>query len=162
MGFEIREMELKDFMGVISLIKNDLGYDDISSDIYDRIMRIFHNESYTTFVAEIDGNVIGFMGLMRGLAFEMDGEYVRVIALAVSSAYRSQGVGTLLETRAEDYAAQIGASSIVLTSGLNRADAHRFYQSRGYEKKGVSFIKMLETEEKFSYDDLYAPIPPRE
>ena len=91
MGFEIREMELKDFMGVISLIKNDLGYDDISSDIYDRIMRIFHNESYTTFVAEIDGNVIGFMGLMRGLAFEMDGEYVRVIALAVSSAYRSTG-----------------------------------------------------------------------
>ena len=61
MGFEIREMELKDFMGVISLIKNDLGYDDISSDIYDRIMRIFHNESYTTFVVQIDGSIIGFM-----------------------------------------------------------------------------------------------------
>ena len=70
MGFQIREMELKDFMGVISLIKNDLGYDDISSDIYDRIMRIFQNESYATFVAEIDGNVIGpfIMGDYVGLS----------------------------------------------------------------------------------------------
>ena len=76
-------MELKDFTDVIKLIKNELGYDGMSSDIYDRIMRIYDNDNYTSFVAEMDGIVIGFVGMMRGLAFEMDGEYVRIISLAV-------------------------------------------------------------------------------
>ena len=157
----IREWEIKDFMGIISLIQNELGYDDISSDIYDRIMRIYRDDNYQTFVAEDNGTVVGFVGIMRGLALELDGEYVRVIALAVSGSYRNNGVGTMLETHVEDYAHQTGANSIVISSGLRRLDAHSFYEKRGYAKKGYSFIKLLETEEKFSYDDLYMPIPSR-
>ena len=130
MSILIRQMELKDFMDVVHMIQSDLGVTDISSDIYDRIMRIYQNDSYVTFVAEAGGHAIAFMGLMRGLAFELDGEYIRMIAMAVSSAYRSAGIGLMLAERAEQYASEIGARSIIITSGLKRGDAHRFYHNR--------------------------------
>ena len=61
----IREMEARDVMGVVGLIRNELGYDDISSDVYDRVMRIYNAENYVTFIAEEDESVIGFVGIMR-------------------------------------------------------------------------------------------------
>lgn len=158
----IREMEAKDVMGVVSLIRNELGYDDISSDVYDRVIRIYNAENYVTFIAEEDGAVIGFVGIMRGLAFELDGEYIRVIALAVSRAYQSLGIGSKLEARVEQYAEETGANSIVISSGLTRSRAHMFYSNKGYEKKGYSFIKRIQPEKKFSYEDvIFTPIPSR-
>ena len=149
-------------MGVVSLIRNELGYDDISSDVYDRVIRIYNAENYVTFIAEEDGAVIGFVGIMRGLAFELDGEYIRVIALAVSRAYQSLGIGSKLEARVEQYAAETGANSIVISSGLTRSRAHMFYSNKGYEKKGYSFIKRIQPEKKFSYEDvIFTPIPSR-
>ena len=158
----IREMEARDVMGVVGLIRNELGYDDISSDVYDRVIRIYNAENYVTFIAEDGGAVIGFVGIMRGLAFELDGEYIRVIALAVSRAYQSHGIGSKLEARVEQYAVETGANSIVISSGLNRNRAHVFYCNKGYEKKGYSFIKRMQQEKKFSYEDvIYTPIPSR-
>ena len=123
-------MEARDVMGVVGLIRNELGYDDISSDVYDRVMRIYNAENYVTFIAEEDESVIGFVGIMRGLAFELDGEYVRIIALAVSRGYQSLGVGSKLEARVEQYATETGANSIVISSGLNRNRAHVFYGNK--------------------------------
>ena len=160
MAFEIRKMELRDFNAVTALIKNELGYDGLSSDIYDRLMRIYESDGYVTFVAEQDGKVIGFVGLMRGLAFEANGEYVRIIALAVKKEYQNHGIGTRLAERAEDYAYEIGAWSIVISSGLKRADAHIFYSNIGYGKKGYSFIKTLNSQQT-THSDAFTPIPPR-
>ena len=113
-------------------------------------------------MTEDAGSVIGFVGVMRGLAFELDGEYIRVIALAVSRAYQSHGIGSKLEARVEQYAAETGANSIVISSGLNRNRAHVFYCNKGYEKKGYSFIKRMQPDKKFSYEDvIYTPIPSR-
>lgn len=161
MAFAVRELELGDFSDVIGLIKNELGYDGISSEIYDRIMKIYENEDYTTLVAEQDGKVIGFVGMVRGLAFEISGEYIRIIALAVKREYQNHGVGTRLAEAAEDYAYHIGASSIALTSGLKRSDAHLFYNRIGYTKKGYSFIKQIHDLEPMQKNDAFTPIPPR-
>lgn len=163
MALVIREAEIKDFTDIIGLIKNELGYDGMSSDIYDRIMRIYEDDNYSVFVADMDGRVIGFVGIMRGLAFEMDGEYVRIISLAVKREYQKRGIGTRLAEKAEDYGYEIGASNIVITSGLRRSDAHLFYGNMGYAKKGYSFIKILHADEQpKSQSDVFTPIPPRQ
>lgn len=162
MALEIREMELKDFMSVIALVKRELMCRDNSSDIYDRLMRIYRNDAYETLVADLDGAVIGFVGTMRGLAFEQDGEYVRVIALAVRREYQGNGIGSRLVGSVEDRALESDTIGIVISSGLRRTNAHAFYGGLGYEKRGFSFIKMLPVRRKESYDDLFAPIPHRE
>ncbi len=162
MGLDIRELELKDFLAVVSLVKNELGCNDVSSDIYDRIMRIYHDSNYATFVADLGGSIVGFAGVMRGLAFEMDGEYIRVIALAVKREYFNSSIGTQLIGKVEDYALETGANSIAITSGLKRSDIHSFYEKMGYEKKGCSFIKPLPVDKEPTYNELFSPIPHRE
>lgn len=158
----IREIQLKDFLGVVSLVKNELGCNDVSSDIYDRVMRIYHEPNYVTFVAKQSDGIVGFASIMRGLAFEMEGEYVRVIAMAVRRDYIDSDIGAQLIGKVEDYALEIGAGSIALTSGLRRTDVHAFYEKMGYRKMGCSFLKLLPVDKEPTYNDIFAPIPHRE
>lgn len=162
MALKIREMDLKDLMGVISIIKDEMHCTDNSSDIYDRLTKIYRDENYTTFVAEQDGSVIGFAGIVRSLVFEREGELLRVLALAVKNAYEGSGIDTQLMGRVEDYALERGAHAIVVSSGLKRNDFHAFCTKMGYEKSGYSFVKPLPSERKQSYNDLFTPIPHRE
>lgn len=157
----VRELMLKDFTGVIGLIRNEMGYDDISSEIYDRIMKIYEHNDYITLVAEHDGTIIGFIGLMHGLAFELQGDYLRIIAMAVKREYQNQKIGLLLVQKAEEYAYSMKVSNIALTSGLNRADSHIFYKSLGYVKKGFCYVKSIHGETVSNQSDMLRPIPKR-
>lgn len=94
-------------------------------------------------VAEVDNKVIGFIGLCKLYAYEYDQEYVRIISLVVNEKYRSKGIGTKLVKSGEQWAINEGAIAIALNSGINRKEAHEFYNSNGYSIKGYSFSKLL-------------------
>jgi GNAT superfamily N-acetyltransferase len=53
-------------------------------------------------------------------------------------------VGRALVSTVERWARDQGASRLSLTSGLHRAEAHRFYEHLGYEEKGVRLARPLE------------------
>ena len=54
-----------------------------------------------------------------------------------------RGVGRELIRFAEDYLAQKKVGRIVLTSRFTREDAHKFYESLGYVRTGLRFMKEL-------------------
>ncbi|MBQ1414141.1 MAG: GNAT family N-acetyltransferase [Clostridia bacterium] len=164
MALQIRQMDMKDIMGVVAIVRQEMHCTDNSSDIYDRVMRMYRDENYTIFVAEQEGTVIGFAGVMRSLAFEREGDFVRVLALSVRKEYDGSGVETQLMGRVEDDALGRGAYAIVINSGLKRGDFHAFCSNMGYEKSGYSFVKPLprDREPSMSYHDIFAPIPHRE
>ena len=56
---------------------------------------------------------------------------------------RRNGVGRLLMERAEHIGAAAGCEFIELTSAMNRADAHAFYSSLGYQPNSLRFHKRL-------------------
>ena len=87
--------------------------------------------------------IVGFIGVMKGVAFNVEGYYAQIMALAVSSATRRMGIGTLLVKRAEEWSIAQGIHSMGVNSGLQRADTHKFYELNGYEKKSSSFSKKL-------------------
>lgn len=133
-----------DYEEIGHLIRNELGYQDIDfGKLKDRIMRMNENQDYATFVARHGNNVVGFIGLFRGIAFEADSDYLRISALAVRSGFQGCGVGTKLVRHAEEYAAGKDISLILVNSGLQRTEAHKFYEKNGYGKKGYSFKKFL-------------------
>jgi ribosomal protein S18 acetylase RimI-like enzyme len=56
---------------------------------------------------------------------------------------RRHGIGrALIETAEKDFA-QRGIQRIALNTRLAREDAHKFYQSLGYERNGWRFVKQL-------------------
>lgn len=140
----VREICDDDYATIHSLIANELGYGNSSlKDVCKRLEAIGKRVDYKTMVALCDGRAVGFVGMCKGIAYEMDGEYLRIIALAVESSYQNRGVGTKLIEAAERYARSENVKSIALSSGLQRTNAHLFYEKRGFTKYGYSFSKKL-------------------
>jgi len=59
--------------------------------------------------------------------------------LAVDPERRSQGIGKALLAAALDWAAANGASHLELDSGMERTDAHRFYDREGANRRSICF-----------------------
>ena len=132
----------EDYLTIHSLVVNELGYDEIDyENLCVRMELMNADDKYTTFVAKVDGNVVGFIGLFRGIAYNIIGEYMQISAMAVSKALQNMGIGTQLIKYAENYAKMYGIHRIVLTSRLHRTNAHRFYEGNGYEIKSHGYKK---------------------
>lgn len=138
----IEEAELRDTPSIGNLIRNELGYPNLDLNKFtDRFNQMKQNKDYFILVAKDVDIVVGFIGICKGIAFELDGEYMRIIALAVNTGYQHNGIGAQLIHHAEAYAIEQGMHYALVNSGLQRIDAHRFYQKNGYTKKGYSFKK---------------------
>lgn len=140
----IRKATENDYQVIGNLIKNELGYSDIDSDkLYSRLNSMSKDDLYETFVAVSGETVVGFIGICRIIAYEFDGDYFRIIALAVSENHQNKGVGTSLLKHVESFALWNDVRSISLNSGLQRIAAHEFYKRNGYSNKSFGFEKTL-------------------
>lgn len=140
----IYEYKNEHLIGVYELLKNELGKNVLVETLENRIDKMLIDDNYKIFVAQKDNETVGFIGVHFGLAFEIDGIVMRIIALAVKEEYQNKGIGTALVKAAEEYARKNGVTVIGVNSGLQRTAAHNFYEKQGFYKKGYSFIKPLE------------------
>ncbi|XCP85023.1 GNAT family N-acetyltransferase [Roseburia hominis] len=140
---EIRTFRSDDISGVCNLINSELGYEVSCEDLKTRILQIQEDKNYMIFTAVGNKEIIGFIGLQMCLTFEITGKIMRVIALAVAHDFQGQGIGSALLQEAEKYANKNDISTILVNSGLKRAQAHQFYEKRSFYKKGYSFCKRL-------------------
>lgn len=138
----VRNITKSDYISVYNLIKNSLGYRNAIASLSARLDRLTDN-GYTTLVAELNGVVVGFVGFLVMYAYEFEGDYIRILALASDKDYQNIGAGTALLNAVEKYATDNGISTIALSSGAERTEAHSFYENRGYYKYGFGFKKEL-------------------
>lgn len=134
---------LKDnYEAIYLLFKNELGYQNLNYNSFcRRLTMMLQSENYHLLVAYNNDQVAGFVAFEKAYALEIEGAILRVIALAVSSKYQGQKIGTKLMNAVELYANENQITTITLNSGLQRLQAHEFYLKQGYMKKGYSFIK---------------------
>jgi GNAT superfamily N-acetyltransferase len=140
----IREAELTD-VPALSGLMNELGYSTTENEMLARFRNIQSHTDFKTFVAMIDTQVVGMIGLTRNYSYEENGIYVRVLALVTSYKLRQNGIGKRLMQVAEDWAKEIGANKILLNCG-NREErkvAHSFYKKIGYEVRSSGFTKRI-------------------
>lgn len=101
------------------------------------------NEGYELWALSLNGE----MKALAGIAFRTNfyyGRYVWVFDLITKAAERSAGYGGALLNHIEKLADQRGSDVVALSSGLERLDAHRFYEDKmGYEKPSFVFKKEL-------------------
>ena len=138
-----RKYESKDISAIRDILENDLGYNCELNKLNNRVDEMLKRGNYQIFVACDGDKVVGYIGLVSYLAFELDNEGMKIIALAVSKEYRRKGIGTKLLKAAEQWAKENNIEVILLNSGLQREDAHSFYESQEYFKKSYGFIKRI-------------------
>ena len=95
------------------------------------------------FVAEIDGEVIGFidMHLVPRLNFTVPHAWIP--DLIVGESARSRGAGAALLAKAEEVARARGAFILSLESAHWRTRAHAFYLREGMVDAAKQFVKVL-------------------
>jgi GNAT superfamily N-acetyltransferase len=93
-------------------------------------------------VAERDSRVVGLLTLHStpSLHRTPDG---RITALVVDESARDGGVGGALVREAESICRSWGCGRMEVTSSIDRADAHRFYEMLGYRETRKRFRKPL-------------------
>jgi GNAT superfamily N-acetyltransferase len=124
----------------VAALLTDEGYPVGPTAIVGRLER-FSSDYSRVIVAEMDGEILGFVALHVLPRFEHDDRIVRVLALVVDAGVRERGVGHLLMGEAERVAAEVGAAFVEVTSGHHRPDAHRLYESLGYDSSVTTYLR---------------------
>ena len=142
LDLSIRVAEPNDAAALAQLMC-DLGYETTQSEMQMRMERIGADGCYRTFVAVFDGKVCGMIGTLTCPSYEHNDPGGRILALATLSAMRRRGIGRALVATAEKDFAEMGINRIALNTQLAREDAHKFYESLGYQRNGWRFVKQL-------------------
>jgi len=121
----------------------ELGYETTTSAMQMRLQRIATDERLRTFVAVCDGKVCGMISTLTYPSIEHDDFSGRIVALVINSTMRRRGIGRALIVIAEKDFAEREISRVALNTRLDREDAHKFYESLGYERNGWRFVKQL-------------------
>ena len=91
-------------------------------------------------VARKDKKIVG----VCSLSTTNNWHYLKVTEieeLIVDKSYRNQGIGKMLLNKAVNIAKEKGCYRVELHSNLKRIDAHKFYESNGFEKGSYYFTK---------------------
>jgi GNAT superfamily N-acetyltransferase len=124
----------------IATLFTEEGYPAGPSDIATRLER-FAAPYGRIVVAELDGEVLGFIALHALPRFEHDDWIVRVLALVVDAGVRERGVGHLLMTEAENVGRELGAAFTEVTAGHHRPEAQHLFESLGYDASVTTYLR---------------------
>ena len=137
----IREAGTPDADTIAGLL-DELGYPN-SAEFVVRKLGMLGDDENPVFVAEVNGEVAGFVSLHIMPVFHEEPLYCRITAVVVTKAYRRLGVGRRLLEHAEAVARAAGCGRIELTSNVRRTRAHAFYEALGYGGTSRKFAKAL-------------------
>jgi GNAT superfamily N-acetyltransferase len=92
-----------------------------------------HRRFPPSFVAEIDGELVGFVGVGPSRDEDADGE---LYTIYVDPAHWRTGVGRALIRAGEERLRELGCRTVVLWALDGNARAQRFYESEGWTLDG--------------------------
>ena len=154
----VRPARPQDFPAVTALLE-ELGRPPVlGTDREDGARGLFlawlEDPAMEAYVAEIDGQVVGFVDLQFVARLNFDAPQAWIPDLIVREDARSRGAGEALMARAEASARERGAFALSLESANWRTRAHAFYRRFGMTDLAKEFVKVL--------DDVGWPPPPPE
>ena len=132
------EAELKRAFPVLKELRTHLSEEDFFS-LYGEMEK----QGFQLYALEDEGEIKAVTGVQISTNFyNLRNMYVH--DLVTKSTERSKGYGETLLRFIHDLARENDCSSVYLSSGLQRVDAHRFYTDKmGYEKKSYTFLYKL-------------------
>src|SRR5689334_12842009 len=119
----VRDAEESDSRAIAALL-DVLGHPLEPQRVVAQIRALARQGGNATFVAEIDGRVVGVVSAQAMLMLHRPDPSGRVTALVVDPAAHGAGVGTRLLQAAEAFLERSGCRRIEVTSAPHRTDAH--------------------------------------
>ncbi len=156
MGVRIRGGTLNDAEGIASVLNTIIAerqYSSLSEPFSVEAERDFMSsmdDRGAIFVAEVEGQIIGFQTIEPFATYSRALAHVATIGTFVLQDFRGQGIGSRLLATTLDFAHLMGYEKILAYVRASNDEAQTFYQKLGFVPKGV-----LEQQVKIGgqYDD---------
>lgn len=131
--------QLRETYPLMKQLRTHLSEEDYIS-LVESAMKENH---YRVFGVWNDNNLMGVAGFMPMTTLYY-GRFIWICDLVTDQSARSKGYGSQLLRYIETYAKENGYEKVALSSGLQRHDAHRFYENKGsYDRVSYVFKKDL-------------------
>jgi len=122
-----------------------LGYPADSEMMPARLARLSADPNARAFVAIDGGDVIGLVTVHVRHTMNHEAPIAQITLLVVDQAVRTRGAGRALVEAVERWARTQGVHRIAVTTALDRAGAHAFYERIGYAHTGRRYAKDFST-----------------
>jgi GNAT superfamily N-acetyltransferase len=141
-GLSFRVVSRADLPAVLALYAQ-LGQDDGTTLSVSEAEALWEDmeahPDHRIWVAEEDGVVVGTFSLLRMVNLAHRGAPSAVLEdVVVDASRRGRGVGRAMMLHALAVARSKGCYKLALSSNGRRVDAHRFYESLGFRRHGIS------------------------
>jgi ribosomal protein S18 acetylase RimI-like enzyme len=142
-GIDIREATEDDLPAILAIyssakIERDTGFSLEEARVH--FGRFRQYPCFRIFVALVDGVIAGTYELLIMDNLAKRGKKSGVVEdVAVHPPYQGRGVGRAMMEHAQKTCRAADCYKVTLSSNLNREEAHRFYESLGFEPHGYSF-----------------------
>ena len=141
---EIRDASQDDLPAVLRILAES-GIDGGESFTLEEARRHFERlrqrPGFRLLVAAVEGEIAGTYSLLIMDKLGKRGTPAGVVEdVAVLPSRQGQGIGRAMMEHARDACRRAGCYKLALSSNLRREDAHRFYDSLGFERHGFSFV----------------------
>lgn len=131
------EEEILEAFPVMNQLRNHLD----EKTYLDLVTEAKEKDMYRLFALYDQGEIVAVTGFKPMITLYY-GRFVWVCDLVTDYRKRSSGYGEKLLTIVHEWAKENGYDSVALSSGLQRIDAHRFYEDKiGYDKVSYVFKK---------------------
>ena len=131
-GLIIRKAQLADANGIAEL-SGTLGYPVSGQTMEQRLTRVLKLETHSVFVAERNGEVVGWTHGAERETLEL-GCRGEIWGLVVAENERGRGVGRRLIEAVEKWARDRGLENMSVRSNVVRPESHPFYERIGYTR----------------------------
>lgn len=139
----LREATVAD-AAVLALLLGELGYPVGDAALGPRMERMLTRDDQKVLIAENASGALGLLALHVFPVLAYDRDLALIMALVVTERARGLGVGRKLIDRAEAIARSLGASRLMVTTHVRRADAHAFYERLGFEFTGRRYVRAID------------------
>jgi GNAT superfamily N-acetyltransferase len=141
---EIRDAGERDLPAVLRILAEtgiDGGESFTLEEARQHFARIRERPGFRLLVALVEGEVVGTYALLIMDKLGKRGTPAGVVEdVAVLPSRQGQGIGRAMMEHARVTCRRAGCYKLALSSNLRREDAHRFYDSLGFERHGFSFV----------------------
>jgi GNAT superfamily N-acetyltransferase len=139
MDIEIRDARDADADALSPLMEQLMHQPTTPAQIRWRLLRLQAGDVDRVFAAQVEGRVVGFAGVTYAWLFHADLPTARLMSIVVDEGCRGQGIGRRLVEASTEQARAWGCDRLELTSRLERAGAHSFYESVGFSHVSKKF-----------------------
>jgi len=125
----------------MSRLCEQLGYPAQAGAMPQRLSRLQRDPNARALVADAGEGPVGLATVHLRDTINHEAPIAQLTLLVVDEMQRSRGVGRALVEEAERWARANGCHRIVVTTMLQRTDAHAFYERIGYRHTGRRYGK---------------------